>query len=585
MKNVKNTAKKAMALSLALMTMGTVTACLGPKGQNIYDDPTVSYLYVATRDSGLGTVWLDEMAKKFEERYAETSFGENKVGVKVIKEPVRALTGSGMVGTLANEDYDVCMGEDLNYVDYMTSNLLYDISDWVTEELSDGSGTLESKITKEHQAYLKGFNGNYHALPWFTTSNGLTYDAGLFEEKGLWFADANGYKPTTTSTYTGKAYTGRGFVLGANTKKSCGPDGIYDTFDDGLPSSYEEFFYLCEYMAGYKQVTPFIYTGASEHYLNYLFQALTLNWSGKEDSTTMFTFNSGENTVDVITGFNGEEPIIEAKKITKENGYLSTQIAGKYYATKFMKEMFDNLDDYFYARSTNGSFSNLDAQTIFINSALDPTYTPIAMMIEGAYWYQEAADALKASENKYGVDAMNRKFAYMVMPSQETGTVNENQGKPVVVADGQGSHLFVNNNIKDDPETLEVAKKFIQMCFENDSLETVVAKTGLPVAVDYEVSPESYNQMNHYAQSLWDVYSAALKNKSYCTPFSGSKLFLANFPTFKFDTGGWCTYKSGASSYSTVRLGVLAGLSAEEYFLGTGISKEDWDRNYGQYEN
>lgn len=584
MKNVKNKAKKVVALSLALMTVGATAAC-GPQGEIIKGDKTVSYVYVVTRDSGLGTVWMDEMAKKFEERYAETSFAEGKKGVKVIKEALRSLTGAGLVGTLANEDYDVCMGEAIHYVDYATNNLLYDISEWVKEELPDGSGTIESKLSKEHQEYLKGYNGSYQALPWFTTSNGLTYDAGLFDDKGLWFADADGYKPFANSTYTNKAYTGRGFVLGANTKKSCGPDGIYNTFDDGLPSSYEEFFYLCEYMTEMKQVTPFIYTGGSEHYLNYLFQALTLNWSGKEDSTTMFTFNSGDDEVDVITGFNGDEPIIEGKKITKENGYLSTQIAGKYYATKFMKEMFDNLGKYFYARSTNGTFTNLEAQTIFINSSLEPTYTPIGMLIEGAYWYQEAADALKASENKYGPEAKNREFSYMVMPSQETGTVNENAGKPVVIGDGQSSHLFINNNIKGDPEAEEVVKKFLQMCFEDDSLATVVSKTGMPIAVNYEISKENYNEMSNYSQSLWDVYSTALKNKSYCTVYSGSKLFLANFPTFKFDTTGWCSYKKGADSYETVRMGVNAGLSAKDYFLGTGISKTDWENNYGKYEN
>ena len=83
-----------MALSLALMTLGATAAC-GPQGENIYGDTTISYLYVATRDSGLGTVWLDEMAKKFEDRYAETSFAEGKMGVKVLKEPVRSLTGAG----------------------------------------------------------------------------------------------------------------------------------------------------------------------------------------------------------------------------------------------------------------------------------------------------------------------------------------------------------------------------------------------------------------------------------------------------------------------------------------------------------
>ena len=40
----------------------------------------------------------------------------------------------------------------------------------------------------------------------------------------------------------------RKFIINNNTKKSCGPNGEYGDYDDGLPSSYQEFYKLLEKM-------------------------------------------------------------------------------------------------------------------------------------------------------------------------------------------------------------------------------------------------------------------------------------------------------------------------------------------------
>ena len=233
-------------------------------------DNTKTQLYVNTYDGGTGYNWLEALAANFEEAYKDHSFADGKVGVQVHVDANRNNTSAGLSASMKNSEYSVSIAEEFYYSQCMTGNLLYDISDLLDDELTDGSGTIGDKLYQEQKDYLTAYNGNYHALPWLAVFNGFTYDAGLFEDNGLWFADTNGYKPRKDSSYTGTEYTGRGFVTPNNLKKSPGPDGQYGTLDDGLPSSYEEWFYLFDYMVGNKG--PVVYTTRSQivHFLSIL---------------------------------------------------------------------------------------------------------------------------------------------------------------------------------------------------------------------------------------------------------------------------------------------------------------------------
>lgn len=589
MKNFKKQLARCMAVGLSAAATIAATGCGGIKK----DEPEredISYLYVSTRDAGLGDSWLISMASRFEEKYKDVSFEEGKKGVIVETEANRSLSGTGLLGTIESSTYNVFMIENMNYVDYMANNLLYDLSDTVTKELDDGSGTILSKMGNAQKEFLTGYNGNYYALPWFSCFNGVTYNAGLFAERELYFAAENGLKPFTTSVYTGEAYTGRGFISAANPTKSCGPDGISGTFDDGLPSSYEEFFYLLEYMTDIKGVDPFVYTGASEHYLNYMFQSLVLNWAGAKQVEYSLAFDSGDDKVRIITSFDSNDnPIVEEVQLTEDNGYLASQLEAKYYATKFMMKLFDNESDYFYSRSTNSTFTNLDAQTIFINSNLNSKYSPIGMMIEGNYWYQEANSALTALENKYGERGTNLNLRFMPLPAQETGTVEDGKGKTAVVGDGLKYYMVVNGNIKSDPVKCELAELFVQFCYEDASLQDTTLVSSVPIAVDYELETEQYNSACNYAQSVWDIYTNAIENDAFCNTVSGSKIFMANWPSFGIHTNS-TTFKSTIAydtysiTYGNPRAALKEGVTAKEYFLGLGISESTWNSNYNIYK-
>ena len=123
---------------------------------------------------------------------------------------------------------------------------------------------MPSKLNQQQQDNL-AVDGKYYALPHYETYMGVSYDVSLFESKLLYFS-AN---PDNGNN---------GFITSKTEKRSMGPDGktgvqngIDYSLDDGLPSTYEEFFKLCDYMV-VRNVTPFVWPGsAAESYTVSLF--------------------------------------------------------------------------------------------------------------------------------------------------------------------------------------------------------------------------------------------------------------------------------------------------------------------------
>ena len=570
--------KKVASLALSIALLSSFAGCKMFEEKVVDVDESKTTLYVSTRDSGFRDNWLNALARGFEKKYENVSFEDGKLGVQVIDEAARNNTGGELRGTIGNSSTNVFMVEAMNYTDYIGANLLYNLTDTVKSELDDGSGTIVSKLDENSIEYLTAVDGNYYALPWLVGFQGLTYDAKLFEEENLFFADENGTKPFGNSSYTGKAYTGRGFVSAQNTKKTCGPDGEYNTFDDGLPSSYEELFYLLDQMYA-KGIDGLIYTGSHPTYLNYLFQGLFLAYSGKEQTGYTISFDSGEKTSRIITSFDADgNPVVENIKITQDNGYLTAQSEGIYYALKFLEYLHKNESKYFYAGSS-GAFGNIDAQSVYIESYFNPAYKPIGMLIEGSYWVNEAEVAFNDTANTY-IGADKRDFKFMSLPIQELGTVTEGNGRKATVADGFYNYFVVNGNIKNDPVKVDLTTKFIKYCYEDASLQNSTMLSGSPVGVDYELEETQYNSMDTYKKSLWDIYSVGRQNKTYLTPVSGSKIFYNNYNTFAIskDSTYFNTTINGINyQYPRLVFNLAQNNTARDYFNGMKISQTEWN--------
>ncbi len=578
---------KFLACSLAsVLSVCALTACnLGPEYEPPESDDT-SYLYVQVYQGGVGSEYLENVGAAFEAAYngKDGYFAEGKNKVDVVVTTATSCTGEGLFSNIANNNNNLFVAEGMYYLDLASSDLLYDLTGIMDDTLSDGK-TVESKLYDDQKELLTVKEDKYFALPTFAITTGVTIDTEILET-GLYFADEGGRDGLQgrVSTYTGQTYKGRYLINSKTDKKSPGPDGKYLTSDDGYPSSYEEFFYLldCMVKANYH---PMLFTGQSVHYTNYLFQALLSANSTKDELKANFSFDSNGNQVKVVTGFEGTQPTISEEVITTANGYLTTQQYNRYLALKFLNCLFNNKSYYMETLGHNpATLGNTEAQKVYEESkfnAANGNGKRIAMLIEGAYWYNEAKGELAESAGKFeGAD--NRNFAYMPLPSKETGTVNENEGKAAALADALDYYLVANNNIKGNAEKEKLVQEFVKFMYSDAQLQNMTVDTGIPFALKYDLTTPQYEGLDNYKQSLWDVYKYSKDNGTYVTPMSDSLIFLNNTDVFSFKTTNKMFHSvvGGVERNSAYAAFTQYGISAEDYFKGMWIGNSDWSSKY-----
>jgi hypothetical protein len=170
----------------------------------------------------------------------------------------------------------------------------------------------------------------------------------------------------------------------------------------------------------------------------------------------------------------------------------------------------------------------------------------------------------------------------MSLPGKEVGTITENNGRATTIADGFYNYFVVNNNIKDNPVKVDLATKFIQYCYEDASLQNSTMLSGMPCGLEYELTTAQYDSMETYKQSLWDIYTAGVKNGTYLSPVGSSKVFYNNFNQFAITKDG--TYYEaviGGMKYTMPRsvFNLAKNNTAKDYFEGMKITQTQWN-NY-----
>lgn len=549
----------SLVMTLAIL-MSLLAGCGGGETQV---DATKTHLSVLSYDGGIGSQWLKNAAKRFEEKYANVSFEEGKMGV-VIDITNDKLDGKNGVTTTP---YAVWFSESVNYNDLIATGQIVDISDIVTgslSEITDGAetGSIEDKLSAEYAEALTAIDGKYYCLPHYEVYTGLVYDIDLFDEYGYYFS-VNG-----------------GFTFDAE-EKTVGPDGVKGTKDDGLPSSYEELYTLMDQMVA-DGVVPFTWVGAHENYVNDLFAGLQAAYAGKDEFLLNVNFDSSiSNTqATIIDSFDGDTPVESKVTITNENGYLMSLQAGKYYAFELMEKIMSNDS---YHTKMDKSTSHLDTQEKYILSSLKAGEKPIAMMIEGTYWYNEAAEALKRSVNTYKERAEGRRFGWMPLPVQYEGSVTEGNGKKNTVLESLCSFAFINAKYKDDEVILDVAKKFLQFCYTDESLVEFSVTTGLPKCVNYTIPEDKLALIDNYFQK--DVLETKM-NSDVVYPYSANPIFVNNMGDFIFNQGGklWEGTVDGKTT-TNFYAALKAGVSAKDYFYAASTDEEKWNSVYAEYLN
>ena len=560
--------KKKLALLLAVTALATscFVGCNPDDSDDIVVviDPTKTQLYVANFDGGVGSDWLTKLKKSFEEDYAEVSFEEGKMGAQLILDTSKA----NHVDSISTEIYNVIFAEGVAYNQLAASDKLLDISDIVTETNTDGK-TIESKLTDHQRRALTAVDGNYYALPHYEYYPGVTYDKAVFNRKQLYMKQGGGW-------------------TNASGKLSAGPDGKSGTVDDGLPATHEELLALCDQMVKVG-VTPFIYTGMYEGYMDMLLEGLMVSYLGRDQLELAFSFDSskggtlsGEDLVkaEVITGWNGNTPIVEEKTITTQTGYLTSSFAGKYYALEFVEKLVKNKDKYF-SEKINSVLSHMDAQEEYIMSDLENE--PIGMLIEGSFWYNEAQAAFGRSVDAYGEDAEGRDFAWMPLPTKVSGSVTEENGGDFYLVDETYSYGLINANIKDDPVLVNLAKTFLQYAYTDEKLQEFTTTSGCYKGLNYTLTKEQYDGLDNFYKSITDLRG---DGTNVVRPISDNKIYLNSELNFKFMHGSsFGSHVNGKEYLVALTAMKSSGISAKDYFEGMRVTQSTWNSLYSKYFN
>ena len=540
--------------------LGGTLAATGCKPELVDSfDPTKTGVLVANYNGGVGEKWLEEMAVRFEEEYKDVSFEEGKTGVDIVWDHSKGHGGKEIVNTLrADTKNHVFFTQAVDYQMMTDSNLFADITDLVTETVGSDGKKIEKKLTDDKKDFLLK-DGKYYAIPHYELYNGIQYDAGVFLTKKLYFADA--FNPDGT----------RAFILNDKTKKSCGPDGKYNTYDDGLPSSYEEFYRVIERMTS-NGVIPFVWTGKSTHYTNMLLSVLFQEYIGADGFDVLLNFE--EKEIEVVTNHAGGVVQTENQTLTKDTAYKVKSSAAMYYALEFCEKIFKKDSGNYPTECVGAEYTHLDAQEKLWNSGLDGG-DYVAMLIDGNYSYNEAlADGIfDRLKEDYPETYQKKDIRYMPLPQQYSGTVTEGNGSSPVLLDTYMSYAFINANTTG--AQLEAAKAFLSFAYTDEELKNFTLTTnGIVKGVSYDLTEIAKDEnLCSNGKNMLQIRQAAVEGNSLIFPFNSSRTFRLNSSLFDFRTGGafW------NSKQATIVYNAFSGnLTAATYFDEMQWTETEW---------
>lgn len=555
---------KCLSVLLAVLVAGGLAAgCSGGSGTEQID-PQRTQLYVQNFEGGFGSDWLRAAKTRFEDAFRNESYEEGKKGVQIIIAPPAKTDGISLRPNLNNTVNEVFFNESVYYYDYIRDGLLLDITDAITSPLTEFGETesIADKMTAEQRGYYLTKDNKYYGIPHYAGYNGIVYDVDLFDKYALYFADSD------TSE----------LIVNETDRRSAGPDGEFGTADDGLPATYDEFFLLCDKMLelGIKPITwPGQYYNT---YIEKVINALYADDVGLEQTMLNYTFRgTAKNLIDPVekdgtySYMNGGDDI----EITPRNAYLLWADEGKYHALSFFERLVRN-SSYYNSICFSPSHLYTDSQKDFLEST-PKREEPIAMMVEGCWWENEAKDSIKTIADYYGQEYSreNRNFAMLPLPKSGKDKI----GKKSTIVDTHYSLGFIKASIAEYKR--ELAKEFLRFCCTDVSLAEFTVSTNTVKALDYPVSQAEYEKLTTFGKSVYDLH----KFSDIVYPFSTEAAYLDNQSLFSVHESLGSKVGNKESAHPIEFLRESQSNTIVDYFNGMLVyNRERWDRVFGGYE-
>lgn len=564
---MKRNKTKFLALGLAaVLSVGVAAGC--GNGNIGKDEDSSKITQISFRQWGgtaSSTDWLQQAADRFAAEKANEPYESGKKGVKV-----EISTNKDSDYTSSIPDYDILMDENsANIYDMQTRGYLADIDDLVKG--------LQSKIEPQLLPKLKGADGKYYGLPHYSYDVSISYNVDLFKTENLYIA-APGEESVVNykSSLLPGSSAGVNFVFNENTKKSCGPNGIPNDYDDGLPSSLEEFIVLCDYIKNKKQINPFAIsdiTGGA----NYAFMLIESLWAGMvgTDAMKATTCNFTDAEVEVVKegalSYDGtllntgiKMPQTETVVLSDDNGYRMYDMSARYYALSFL-ELAKNKGWF-----KNQQMTNTKAQEFFVLGNYNANDNDrCAMLVDSTFWYGEAVSGGTLTKYKSLSGGKEANVSMMPMPVQLTGQVTEGNGKKPTVIDTSAT-VFVNKRVEKNEGLFRAVKEFIEFLYSDAELKAFTETSKLTMNLKYDYDKSSLG--NFYAGVL-EIEKAA-GDKVYAA--SDNIKFSKNRSSFSLIWGGKLNYFGSYHNGSYAAL--MGGETAASIFTQTRRAKvADWE--------
>lgn len=581
---MKKTTKRLLCLAMSVpMTLGVLAGCSGGGGR-VYYDSTKTQLFVQTYNGGYGTAWIERVGDRFEEAFKDYKIGD-KTGVEVVPVPTSEL-GSGVDSNWVTNTNEIFFLEQTIYHRMQDKGRFLDITDIMTEPLTQ-YGESKSIAQKMDPTLADYYNEGtetepkYYALNYSNSYEAIIYDEDLFYKEGLYFTSAvdsarNANQWTSTGNYliapnTTKNSNGNyaelvtvdGTTYYQTTKGeylSHGPDGVYGTRDDGQSATYDEFFALCDYIKDECGITPIIMAGkAVSGYLAWLARQLIADYEGEEQMRLNLEFE-GTSKLRINVDASGNVTSIPAEELNDSNRLTQYKSAGRYYALKFLERLFTNGGQkYMNARSFSGSVDQIRAQEYFVYSAKDDE--KYAFSVDGCWWENEAESTINTMASSFGSQyaKTNRRFRTLSLPKATKDKIGEKS----TYYEGHFFCGFIRSDIAS--EKADLAKKFFQFCFTDESNSEFTAYTGVTRGFEYEIMDKHKSAMSFFAKDAVALKASSKVDIMYPAP--DSNYYIRNYDMVT-GLGLYATQINGTNYSSLLEMFNTKGFSAETIFNG-----------------
>ena len=550
--------KKAIALLLSVFLVTATSVGCGTTDD--YVDTNRTQLYLGVFDGGIGTDYLDEIIRRFEEKYADYEYG-GKTGIQVKYYLSKTDYESSRV--IANGRYmterDIFIMNGMSYQNLYRSGVVADVTDILTEKVYGADGNLAEsgatmsiadKMEPIFEQYLNlgtESQPKYYGMPYSVATMGFVYDKDLFEIKGYYF--------NTDGNLMCRD--------GGNLIKSFGQDGVQGTADDGLAETWEQFKTL---MVAIKQDgnIPFTFANNVMYYQIAPLVALWATYEGADDFMLNYTYNGVDSQFGEINEQN-------AWQLYGQDGRKAALIAahdiisGKNYSQNGFKT----------------TQTHLIAQQEYISSIRNSSGR-IAMLLEGGWWENESRavfDEMADMNERYGYGKRN--FGYYTMPRfiGTEGVADQTSTEKILLLNLQNSGICVNKIT----QKMELCKLFLQFLHTQDSMAYFNQVTGIFKPFEYTMDETQLANLTPYAKECWGIYSDPTVRKVTMFGSSDFRFTISDKVTDK----EWRTKVKGNQMYDNPLSAFYnnSDLTVTEYFEGCKevFSQTKWEGYYNDY--